>query len=154
MPLTLQPFCVLLRIIGRGVGRDSPPNQVLRIGGEHIDDQSPDFVDVNCRGCFSKASETSPTPSASKTVIKRVHRVLRMGFPERVDQNIASRGNLGPAFRGKRAVDSAFGALVPNGIPSFQLAPGICFEVDKVYVVIVVRGDGSPSSRGDQEGNR
>jgi hypothetical protein len=86
---------VLFGIVGKGVAGRASPNQILSLGVEQIDDQRTDPVGFSGRRCVS---ESSPTPTSTKAVVKSVESLLIPRDLHRYDRDIAARIHLGPAF--------------------------------------------------------
>jgi hypothetical protein len=65
--------------------------------------------------------------------------------------DIAARRVLRPAFCRHLAADRVLHTLVPNGIGSLYLGPGVSLVLGEVHVVVVIGGDSRPTLIGATE---
>src|SRR6267378_3745995 len=89
---------VLVSIVGKCVAGRASPDQGPGLGVEQIDDQGSDLVGFGCRRCVSEPSESSPTPTSSKVVVKSVKSLLISRHLHRYESHIATRIHLCPAL--------------------------------------------------------
>ena len=70
----IQILDVLVRVVVERVARGAPPDQLLGLGIEEIDNHSAHLVRIGRGRCLAKTSTTkaSPTPASSQPVVKSI----------------------------------------------------------------------------------
>src|SRR5579862_8779613 len=86
---------VLVCVVGKGVTGSSPPDQILALGVEQIDDESPNLIGFSCCCRITEPTESSPAPTSSKTIVESVERLLIPRNIYRYDADITARIHLG-----------------------------------------------------------
>src|SRR5438105_1235540 len=99
----IKSLDVLIRLGGQVIARRSPPDELLAVRIEQVDNKGTDLIVVNRCSCVSESA--SPAPAASKPVVEGIEGTLIMSHLDRHDRDVTARWHLGPTFCSQGRID-------------------------------------------------
>src|SRR5207253_4396599 len=137
----IQILNILVGVIGERVARGASPKKLFRLGVEEVDDQCAYLICLYGGPGLSEpsASKSSPTPTSSKPVIKRVQGLLVSCDLHSYDRNIAARIHLSPACCRQRRVNRILDSIYIQRILGLNVFPRVGLVLPEVCAAIVIR---------------